>query len=196
MQESIQKQPYIKILPAFRVNRGFDLRDADVDEAVKTIQGVLPQHVDGDIDVTITLMGENLKLMTDVPLMRETLTHLVKIAMPDFSKPPLTINQVHFEIESLLNSNDSIIGACAFISLAAADTYISVDKKIRDKILEPFFTTETEGNGLSLAMAYRIIKQQHETTKVTSQAGQRKEAKIYLPLTMLEIVSMMSISTG
>jgi signal transduction histidine kinase len=196
MQESLQKQPYIKILPAFRVNQGFDLRDADVDEAVKTVQGVLPQYVDGGIDVTITLMEKNLKIMTDVSLMRESLTHLVRNAMPDFSKPPLTINQVHFEIESLLNGNDSIIGACVFISLAAAGTYISVDKKIREKILEPFFTTETEGNGLSLAMAYRIIKQQHERTKVTSQVRQRKEANIYLPLTRLEIVSMMSISTG
>ena len=196
MQESLQKQPHVKILPTFRVNDGFELRDADVDEAVKTVQGVLPQHVDGDIDVTITLMEKNLKIMTDVHLMKESLTHLVRNAMPDCSKFPLTINQVHFEIESLLNGNDSIIGACAFISLAAAGTYISVDKKIREKILEPFFTTETEGNGLSLAMAYRIIKQQHERTKVTSHMGQRKEANIYLPLTRLEIVSMMSISTG
>ena len=196
MQGSLQKQPQVKILPAFRVNEGFELRDADIDEAVKTVQGVLPQHVDGDIDVTITLMEKNLKIMTDVHLMKESLTHLIRNAMPDFSKPPLTINQLHFEIESLLNGNDSIIGACAFISLAAAGTYISVDKKIREKILEPFFTIETEGNGLSLAMAYRIIKQQHERTKVTSHVGQRKEANIYLPLTRLEIVSMMSIPAG
>lgn len=196
MQESLQKQPQIKILPAFRVNERFKLREVDIDEAVKMVQGVLPQHVGGDIDVTITLMEKTLKIMTDVPLMKESLTHLVRNAMPDFSKPPLTINQVHFEIESLLNGNDSIIGACAFISLAAAGTYISVDKKIREKILEPFFTTETEGNGLSLAMAYRIINQQHERAKVTSQVGQRKEANIYLPLTRLEIVSMMSIPAG
>jgi hypothetical protein len=42
-----------------------------------------------------------------------------------------------FEIESLLNGNDSIIGACAFISLAAAGTYICVDEKIKEKILSP-----------------------------------------------------------
>lgn len=195
MQGSLQKQPHIKILPAFRVNEGFKLREADIDEAVKSVKGVLPQHVDGDIDVTITLLEKNLKIITDLVLMKETLTHLVRNAMPDCSKFPLTINQVHFEIEPLLNGNDSIIGACTFISLAAAGTYISVDEKIKRKILEPFFTTEIEGNGLSLAMAYRIIRQQHERTKVTSQMGQGKEANIYLPLTRLEMVSMMSIPT-
>ena len=196
MQGNLQKQPQIKILPAFRVNERFKLREADIDEAVETVRGALPQHVDGDIDVTITLLEKNLKIMTDMTLMKETLTHLVRNAMPDYGKIPLTIHQVHFEIESLLNGNDSIIGACAFISLAAAGTYISVDKKIKEKILEPFFTTETEGNGLSLAMAYRIIKQQHEKIKVASQVGRGKEANIYLPLTRLEIVSMMSISAG
>jgi len=196
MQESLQKQPHVKILPAFRVNEGFELRDADIDEAVRTVQGVLPHHVDGDIDITITLLGKNLKIMTDVALMKETLTHLVRNAIPDCSKFPLTINQVHFEIDSLLHGNDSIIGACAFISLAAAGTYISVDKKIKEKILEPFFTIETEGNGLSLAMAYRVIKQHHERIRVKSQMGQSKEANIYLPLTRLEIVSMMSIPAG
>jgi len=196
MQESLQKQPLVKILPAFRVNEGFELRDADIDEAVKTVQGVLPQHVDGDIAITITLLEKNLKIMTDVALMKETLTHLVRNAIPDCSKFPLTIKQVHFEIESLLNGNDSIIGACTFISLAAAGTYISVDQKIKEKILEPFFTIETEDSGLSLAMAYRVIKQHHERIKAKSQMGQGKEANIYLPLTRLEIVSMLSIPAG
>jgi signal transduction histidine kinase len=196
MQGSLQKQPQIKILPALRVNERLELREADIDEAVKTVQGVLPQHVDGDVDVTITLLEKNLKIMTDVALMKETLTHLVRNAIPGCGKFPLTINQVNFEIESLLNSGDSIIGACNFISLAAAGTYISVDEKIKEKILEPFFTTKTVGNGLGLAMAYRIIKQHHERIKVKSRVGQGKEANIYLPLTKLEIVSMMSMPVG
>jgi signal transduction histidine kinase len=198
MQGSLQKQPQIKVLPAFGVNERFELREADIDEAVKTVQGALPQHVDGNIDVTITLLEKNLKIMTDAALMKETLTHLVRDAMPDCGKFPLTINQVHFEIESLLNGNDSIIraGACAFISLSAAATYISVDEKMKEKILEPFFTTKTEGNGLGLAMAYRIIKQRHGRIKVESRVGQGKEANIYLPLARLELVSMMSMPAG
>jgi nitrogen fixation/metabolism regulation signal transduction histidine kinase len=196
MQGSLQRQPQIKILPAFIANERLRSREADIDEVVKTVQGALPQHVDEDIDVTITLLEKNLKIMADRALMKEALTHLVRNAMPGRGKFPLTINKVNFEIESLLKGNDSIIGACAFISLAAVGTYIRVDEKIKEKILEPFFTTNTDSNGLALAMAYRIIKQHQERIKVKSRVGQVKEANIYLPLTRLEIASMMSMPVG
>ena len=193
MQGSLQKQPHIKILPALSVNERLRLREAEIDEIIKTVLDVLPRHVDGD-DVTITLVEKNLNIIADMALMKEAITHLVRNAMPGCGKYSLAIDQVNFEIESLLNSDDSIIGACAFISLAGVGKYICVDKKIKEKILEPFFTTKTEGNGMRLAMAYRIIKQHHGKIKVQSRVGQA-EANIYLPLSRLEIVSMMSMST-
>ena len=196
MQESLQKQPQIKILPVLSVNERLRLREADIGDVIKAVQGVFPQHIDEDIDVTITLLEKNLKIMADMALMKEALTHLVRTAMPGCGKPSLTINQVHFDIESLLKSDDSIIGACAFISLAAVGRYICVDEKIKAKILEPFFTTKTDSNGLALVMAYRIIKHHHGRIKVKSRVGQAKEVNIYLPLTMLEIVSMMSMPAG
>ena len=58
MRGSVQKQPRIKILPVLRINEKLRLREADIEEVVKTVQGVLPQHVDGDIDITITLLGK------------------------------------------------------------------------------------------------------------------------------------------
>jgi signal transduction histidine kinase len=199
MQGSLQKQPQIKILPAFSVNERLRLREADIEEVVKTVQSVLPQHADGDNDVTITLMEKNLKIIEDMALMKEVLTHLVRNLMdlmPGYGKFSLTINQVNFEIDSLLNGDDSIIGACTFISLAGVCKNISVDKKIREKILEPFFTTKTDGNGLCLALAYRIIKQHHERINIKSRVEQGAEVNMYLPLTKLELVNMMSIPAG
>jgi len=198
MEGNLQKQPQIKILPALSANERLRLREADIDEVVKTVQGVLPQHVDGDIDVTITLLEKNLKIMADMALMKEALTDLVRNAMdamPRYGKFSLAINQVNFEIESLLKADDQIIGACDFISLAGTD--VGVDEKIKEKIFEPFFTTKTTGNGLGLAIAYRIIKRHHDgRIKVESRVGQGIEVNIYLPLTKLEIVNMMSIPAG
>jgi hypothetical protein len=45
-------------------------------------------------------------------------------------------------------------------------------------------------------MAYSIIKQHHVRIKAKSRVAQGKEANIYLPLTKLEIVNMMSIPAG
>jgi two-component system cell cycle sensor histidine kinase/response regulator CckA len=197
MIENFQKQSHIKILPAFGVDGRLSLRETDLNEVVKTLEGVLPQYVNGDIDVTITLLEKNLKIMADMALMRETLTHLIETAMdavPGQARFSLTVNQVNYEIESLLNGDNSIIGACAFICLT--DTDRGIDEKIKEKIFEPFFTTKIDGNGLGLAIAYRIIKQHHGRIKAESQAGQGTEVNVYLPLTKPEIVSMMSIPIG
>jgi two-component system, cell cycle sensor histidine kinase and response regulator CckA len=197
MIENFQKQSQIKILPAFGVDGRLRLRETDLNEVVKTLESVLPQYVNGDIDVTITLLEKNLKIMADMALMRETLTHLIENAMdavPGQARFSLTVNQVNYEIESLLNGDNSIIGACAFICLT--DTDRGIDEKIKEKIFEPFFTTKIDGNGLSLAIAYRIIKQHQRRIKVESQAGQDTEINVYLPLTKPEIVSMMSIPLG
>lgn len=199
MQGSIQRQPQIRIIPAFSVNERLRVREADIDEVVKTVQGVVPRHVDGDIDITITLL-KNLKIIADMALMKEALTHLVRNAMdamPRYGKFSLTINQANFEIESLLNADDPIIGACDFISLAGGGADVGVDEKIKEKLFEPFFTTKTVGNGLGLAIAYRIIRQHHDgRTKVESRVRQGTEVNIYLPLTKVELVNMMSIPAG
>ncbi len=185
MQGSLQKQPQIKILPAFGVNQRLRLREADINDVVKTVQGVLPQYVGENIDVTITLLEKNLKIMADMALMKEALTDLVRNAIDailGYGKFSLTINHANFEIESLLNGDDPIIGACAFISSAGGGTDVGVVEKIKEKIFKPFFTIKTYGKDLGIAIAYRIIK---------SRVRQGKEAYIYLPLTKLEIVNMM-----
>jgi nitrogen fixation/metabolism regulation signal transduction histidine kinase len=131
------------------------LREADTDEVVKAVQGVLPQHVDGNTDVTVTILEENLKIMADMALMKEALAHLVRSAMdtmPGYGKFSPAINQLNVESESLLNGDDSLIGACAVISLAEGGTDVGVDEKVKEKLSERFFTTKTDGNGPGLAI--------------------------------------------
>jgi signal transduction histidine kinase len=197
MEGSLQRQPHIRILPALSVNERPGLRESDIDEVVKTVKGALPQRIDGNIDVTITLIEKNLKIMEDMALMKEAVRDLARNAMDAMSgygRFSLAANQVNFEIKSLLDGDASIIGACDFISLAGEGTDIRVDEKMKKKIFEPFFTTKTAGSGLGLAIAYRFTRQHRdERTKAESRAGRGMEANIYLPLTKLEMVNMMSI---
>jgi signal transduction histidine kinase len=197
MMESFQKRFQIKSLTDFSFGKRDRLRETDLNEVVRTVERVLPQYVNGDIDVTVTLLEKNLKIMADMALMKEALTHLIKNAMdamPGGGKFSLSTNQVNFEIESLLDGDNPIVGACVFVSLA--DTGLGIDKKIKERIFEPFFTTKTNGNGLGLPIAYRIIKQHQGSIKVDSRVGQGTEVNIYLPLTKPEIVNMMTIPLG
>lgn len=51
MRGSVQKQPRIKILPVLKINEKLRLREEDIEDVVKTVQGVMPQHVYGDMDM-------------------------------------------------------------------------------------------------------------------------------------------------
>ncbi len=120
MTESYQKQPQIKILSAFSIDKKQKLKETDLNEITRMVEGLLPQYVNRDIDVTITLLEKNLKIMADMALMKDAVTLLLKNAMdalPGSGTFSLSINRVNFEIESLLDGDDSMLGACAFISL-------------------------------------------------------------------------------
>ena len=195
MIEGLQKQPQIKILPAFSIDGGLKLRETDLNEITSMVRGLLPQNVNWDIDITITLLEKNLKIMADMTLMQEGLTHLIKNTMdglPVSGNSVLNTNQASCEVESLLDGFNFIAGACAFIYLA--DAAAGGDKKIEERVCEPFFAIKTDsGKNLGLPIAYRIIKERNRCTRGGNQLG---EANIYLPLTGQEIVNMMSIPLG
>jgi signal transduction histidine kinase len=194
MIASYQKQPQIKILPAFSIDEKQRLKETDLNEITRMVEGLLPQYVNRDIDVTITLLEKNLKIMADMALMKEAVTHLLENAMdalPGSGKFSLSINRVNFEIESLLDGDDSMLGACAFISLS--DNGVVIDKKIKEKLFEPFYITGNQGKGFVLPIAYRIIKQHQGSMKIERRLGQAAEVNLYLPLTRPEIASMLSI---
>jgi nitrogen fixation/metabolism regulation signal transduction histidine kinase len=198
---NFQKQPRIKVLPVPRAEGRLRLTETDLKEIVRSVESVLPQYENGEIDVTTTLLEKNLKIMADMALMKEYRTRLTKNAMdglPGGSHFSLNNNQGDFDIKSILDGINFIAGACAFIYLT--ETAIGINKKFREKVCEPFFTMQTSGTGSSdysmdLPIAYRIIKEPSWGTRGGDQWGQG-EVNIYLPLTKPEIVNMMSIPVG
>ena len=85
MVRNFQKQPRIKILPIPSAEGRLRLGEADLKEVVRAVESVLPQYENGAIDVTITLLEKNLKIIADMTLMKEYVTHLTKNAMDGLS---------------------------------------------------------------------------------------------------------------
>jgi signal transduction histidine kinase len=57
------------------------------------------------------------------------------------------------------------------IDVSVTDTGGGITKADLSKVFEPFFSTKPSGNGLGLAIAYRIVEDHHGTIRVTSQEG-------------------------
>lgn len=81
MMESFQKQVQIRSLPTFSVYRKPRLKEADLNEIVRTVEGVLPRYMYGNIGVKVALSEKNLEIMADIALMREALINLVENAI-------------------------------------------------------------------------------------------------------------------
>ncbi|HEV3372887.1 MAG TPA: MASE4 domain-containing protein [Xanthobacteraceae bacterium] len=70
-----------------------------------------------------------------------------------------------------------------YVMIAVSDTGSGIPADIRDKVIEPFFTTKGvgKGTGLGLSMVYGFIKQSGGHLKIYSEDGHGTTIRLYLP---------------
>jgi two-component system NtrC family sensor kinase len=68
--------------------------------------------------------------------------------------------------------------------ISVSDNGSGIAPEVRDRVLEPFFTTKPvgQGTGLGLSIAYSIIKKHEGTLELTDAPGGGTLATIRIPL--------------
>jgi signal transduction histidine kinase len=68
------------------------------------------------------------------------------------------------------------------VKIEVADTGVGMTEEVRQRCLEPFFSTKgEEGTGLGLAMAFGIIRRHEGTLEIETAAGQGTTFRLTLP---------------
>ncbi len=68
-----------------------------------------------------------------------------------------------------------------YVIVSVEDTGSGIPSDVRPHVLEPFFTTKTDGTGLGLSVAYGFLRQSGGTLKIASREEQGTRVSLYLP---------------
>jgi PAS domain S-box-containing protein len=98
-------------------------------------------------------------------------------AMPDGGSITITCKNV----SSIADTHSSLEVKGRFVKIIIQDMGIGIPSKIVDKIFDPYFSTNHDGNGLGLAVTHSIINKHGGHISVESTPGRGSTFTIYLP---------------
>ncbi len=163
-----------------------DIKPANLNEIIKSLEKMLHRLVREDINIEITLADNDLVILADASQINQILINLVtnaRDAMPQggrlrIATKPFVMSRDYIQMHGYGSPGE-------YALLTVSDTGSGVNAETRAKIFEPFFTTKEtgKGTGLGLAVVHGIVKQHGGFIDVYSEVGKGTSFTIYLPLT-------------
>ena len=94
----------------------------------------------------------------------------------------ITIDDIFLDENFVRSNPGSIVGP--HVRLAVADNGIGMNRDVRSRIFEPFFSTKDRdrGTGLGMATVYGIVKQNNGSIYVSSQPDEGATVEIFWPV--------------
>ena len=153
----------------------------DIRDQLEQTSRLLRSSLGGAIEVAVSVEGESLRAEVDPSQLDLVLLNLGlngRDAMASGGRLTLSAERVR-----LIGQIEDLYGD--FIALSVIDTGCGIPEEMRDRILEPFFTTKPlgQGTGLGLSQAYGFAKQSNGALAIESEVGRGTRVILYLPAT-------------
>jgi CheY-like chemotaxis protein len=142
----------------------------------RTLGATVETEVSGDAELWLSLV--------DPGQLESSLLNLAinaRDAMPKGGK--LTIETSNAQIDAAFAEAQSDTAPGQYVLLAVSDNGQGMAEVVRDRALDPFFTTKEvgKGSGLGLSMVYGFVKQSGGFVRVCSEVAQGTTIQLYLP---------------
>lgn len=85
-----------------------------------------------------------------------------------------------------------------YVSLSVTDNGIGMPASIRDRVMDPFFTTKEEGkgSGLGLSMVYGFARQSGGAARIYTEEGEGTTLRLYFPVDDAKVVQQPAVKTA
>ncbi len=156
-------------------------------EANENFQPVdLNQLVGGTISLTQPKWKNQAQAKGIAICLKKDLQHIPLIAGVEAELREVLTNLIFNSVDSMPDGGTITLRTCTdgvHVTLEVIDTGMGMTEEVRQRCLEPFFSTKGEGGtGLGLAMAYGIIQRHSGTIAIESELGVGTTVRIRLPL--------------
>jgi two-component system, cell cycle sensor histidine kinase and response regulator CckA len=158
---------------------------SDLSRIVEGMERMVSRLITEDIELRLELCEGELASMVDENQIDQVIINLAanaRDAMPTGGVLTIKTARVMIDDEFLSSQGYGQRGPYTLISFS--DSGIGMDKRIQERILEPYFTTKEieKGTGLGLSTVYGIVSQHQGYCSVESEPGSGARFDVYLPL--------------
>jgi two-component system, cell cycle sensor histidine kinase and response regulator CckA len=174
---------FIRQLLMFSRKQVIETKVLDLNAVLRNLESMLARLLGEDLSLEIRL-ADIARIEADTGMIEQVIMNLAvnaRDAMPKGGKLTITTASAAIDDAYVQQHPDARPGS--FVCLTVADTGCGIDRKLLQKIFEPFFSTKDsgKGTGLGLATVYGIVKQHHGWIEVDSKIGVGTTFQIYLP---------------
>ncbi|MCX7359601.1 MAG: response regulator [Alphaproteobacteria bacterium] len=174
----------IKQLLAFSRRQALQLSAVDVNSTVTAMEDMLRRSLGARVETQFVLAANLWRAHADRAQVESALLNLAinaRDAMPEGGK--LTVETHNAHLDEHYASQNLDVAPGDYIALAVTDTGVGMSPDVRERALEPFFTTKDvgKGSGLGLSMIYGFARQSKGHVKIYSEVGHGTTVRLYLP---------------
>jgi signal transduction histidine kinase len=154
----------------------------DLNRVVLSLREVLQRAVGEDITIKLVPAPQPAHAEFDIGQIEQLLLNLAqnaRDAMLQGGQLTIVVDEITLSAEAALAVPEVQPGQ--FLRLRVTDTGTGMDERTRERIFEPFFSTDPERAGLGLPVIYGIVKQHGGWIDVESALGQGTTFAVHLP---------------
>lgn len=183
----------IRQLLAFSRKQPSGAKVQSLNATLTDIESMLRRLIGADIQLTLRLSMDDLRIKADPALVEQIVMNLVvnaRDAMPTGGK--LTIETASIELDHQPRYFVNPIPPGEYVKLSVSDTGFGMSSEVQEHMFKPFFTTKEEwkGTGLGLSTVFGIVTESGGGLDVISARGAGTRFDVYLPRVASEIETL------